>query len=596
MFSIAGNEKLNRWVLALIGILLLTIILPVSIIRIETTHSLESNDLGIVPKLQRKDTKMLCLQGCSLSGSDPWDSEHETTEEHSSGFCAITTIAMINHYKNGTMKQDRLCYYVSGELYDDGSPENDLRHGQGIGVSITTSTFSWALNGASIDHQTGKPSLEQIVQWLNSGRPIMIGYGIHVTLIDGVDGEYLHVIDPATGSESRIHYDDLGIYNVWIPPSDATGRLCEESVDIDSDNDGVVDFDEANRFFTDPYNSDSDFDGVPDKAEIISYTFLSDGSFDSEDIRKPDSDNDGLRAELDYDSDDGGTPDGLEDLNHNGKLDPGETDPFKATDDPYQMPAASFSFTPENPSANEPVTFDATASYDLDGNIVSYTWDFGDENATTVTEPTINYTYLSNGNYTVILNVTDNDGLWSITSKTLVVYQVNHDLALVNIISNKTVVCESYGMNITVTVENQGDSTENFNVTVYWNSTEIDTEEVTLTNGSSETITFYWNTSGLTEYQTYVISAYAHPVQGEIDTDDNEFIDGEVLISMVGDIAGLEGFPDRKVDMRDIGTAAQAFGSYPGHERWNPIADINNDGKVDMKDIGLVAKEFGRTV
>jgi len=48
--------------------------------------------------------------------------------------------------------------------------------------------------------------------------------------------------------------------------------------------------------------------------------------------------------------------------------------------------------------------------------------------------------------------------------------------------------------------------------------------------------------------------------------------------------------------MRDIGTAAQAFGSYPGHERWNPIADINNDGKVDMKDIGLVAKEFGRTV
>jgi len=92
-------------------------------------------------------------------------------------------------------------------------------------------------------------------------------------------------------------------------------------------------FDETRRFFTDPYNPDSDFDGVPDKAEIISYTFLSDGSFDSEDIKKPDSDNDGLRAELDSDSDNGGLPDGMEDLNHNGLVDIGERDPFDPEDD-----------------------------------------------------------------------------------------------------------------------------------------------------------------------------------------------------------------------------------------------------------------------
>ena len=58
-------------------------------------------------------------------------------------------------------------------------------------------------------------------------------------------------------------------------------------------------------------------------------------------------------------------------------------------------------------------------------------------------------------------------------------------------------------------------------------------------------------------------------------------------------------YNDNKTDMRDIAIVARAFGSYPGHPRWNPIADINGaeylvpDGKVDMKDVSLVAKHFG---
>ncbi len=53
---------------------------------------------------------------------------------------------------------------------------------------------------------------------------------------------------------------------------------------------------------------------------------------------------------------------------------------------------------------------------------------------------------------------------------------------------------------------------------------------------------------------------------------------------------------DFKVDMRDIGGAARAFGSYPGHERWTAIADINDDKKVDMRDIGGIARMFGWTM
>jgi len=52
---------------------------------------------------------------------------------------------------------------------------------------------------------------------------------------------------------------------------------------------------------------------------------------------------------------------------------------------------------------------------------------------------------------------------------------------------------------------------------------------------------------------------------------------------------------DRKVDMKDLGIAALAFGSSPRHPRWHPIADVNHDEKINLRDIALVAKSFGKT-
>jgi len=80
---------------------------------------------------------------------------------------------------------------------------------------------------------------------------------------------------------------------------------------------------------------------------------------------------------------------------------------------PNQPPIASFTFSPSTPLVNQTVTFDASASHDPDGSIVSYKWDFGDGNVTTVTNPIIKHVYTTAGstvNYKVTLTVTDNEG------------------------------------------------------------------------------------------------------------------------------------------------------------------------------------------
>ena len=156
-------------------------------------------------------------------------------------------------------------------------------------------------------------------------------------------------------------------------------------------------------------------------------------------------------------------------------------------------------------------------------------------------------------------------------------------------------------MPVNVTVMNEGDFAENFNVTVYANTTALGTQSVfDLSNGTSATLTFIWNTTGF-DYGNYTISAYAWPVPGETDTTDNNFTGGSVVVSMVGDLTGgstnvWDFVPDGKVDGKDIAVAAKCFGSAPGAqppEIWNPNCDVNDDGKVDGKDIAIVARHFG---
>jgi PKD repeat protein len=99
----------------------------------------------------------------------------------------------------------------------------------------------------------------------------------------------------------------------------------------------------------------------------------------------------------------------------------GLTDQTEATIHVSQHPVASFTFTPPDPLVHELVTFDASSSTPDGGVIVSYTWDFGDGNITTTSNPIITHAYETYGTFTVTLKVTDSEGKWDTTSQQITV-------------------------------------------------------------------------------------------------------------------------------------------------------------------------------
>lgn len=71
-----------------------------------------------------------------------------------------------------------------------------------------------------------------------------------------------------------------------------------------------------------------------------------------------------------------------------------------------QLPIANAG-GPYSGNINDEIIFDGSASYDEDGEIIEYLWDFGD--GTNGFGESITHTYTSPGNYTITLAVTDDD-------------------------------------------------------------------------------------------------------------------------------------------------------------------------------------------
>ncbi|MGB9135013.1 MAG: dockerin type I domain-containing protein, partial [Candidatus Bathyarchaeia archaeon] len=150
------------------------------------------------------------------------------------------------------------------------------------------------------------------------------------------------------------------------------------------------------------------------------------------------------------------------------------------------------------------------------------------------------------------------------------------------------IVGQGYTCKINVTLTNQGDFTESFNVALYANATLIGTSSInSLTEKTSTVATFIWNTTGFAK-GNYTISAYAWPVSGETETADNRLNDIYIFVTLPGDING-----DKKVDILDAIKLANAFGSKLGDPSWNPNADINDDHRVNILDAIILSNHFG---
>jgi len=71
-------------------------------------------------------------------------------------------------------------------------------------------------------------------------------------------------------------------------------------------------------------------------------------------------------------------------------------------------PTAEFTFEPAEPEPGQLVTFDASASVDLDGTISNYNWNFGDGTSSTGISTT--HTFAAAGVFAVTLSITDDRG------------------------------------------------------------------------------------------------------------------------------------------------------------------------------------------
>ena len=95
------------------------------------------------------------------------------------------------------------------------------------------------------------------------------------------------------------------------------------------------------------------------------------------------------------------------------------TKTITVTETHNQSPIASFTANFRIGAVPLEIYFDASNSYDPDGDIISYAWDFKDGN--TGSGETLNHTFSSIGSYKVELTVTDDKGATSSATRTIIV-------------------------------------------------------------------------------------------------------------------------------------------------------------------------------
>jgi PKD repeat protein len=243
-------------------------------------------------------------------------------------------------------------------------------------------------------------------------------------------------------------------------------------------------------------------------------------------------------------------------------------------------PQAAFTYYPVDAFVNMSMTFDASASTAEGYNVslVQYEWDFGNGTKYSRTTPTINNVFAQGNNYTVTLNVTDSQGLWSSTSKIVSIQPPTGPTADFTwspaIPSNLTQVVFDASSTIL-----GWDGVSHPPITNYiW-----DFGDGNITSGNYKIIVHRFANDG-----NYTVKLNVTDASGF-----KGYAAKTVQIrpgGLPGDING-----DGIVDIFDAIMLANAFNSGPGDPQWNPNADINGDSVVDIFDAITLANNFGKS-
>jgi len=160
------------------------------------------------------------------------------------------------------------------------------------------------------------------------------------------------------------------------------------------------------------------------------------------------------------------------------------------------FPRAIFSYSPTQPFVGETVIFNASTSYDSDGFIESYSWDFGDGNVTSDVEPIIIHAYVAPGTFPVDLTVTDNDGLSNSTMKSIEIVKINSTMT-VNAIPDTVPV----GSNVSI-IGNITPIRTGANVTISFRPTDGNWATLTaVQTNAGGNFTYSWQTTNIGAFE-----------------------------------------------------------------------------------------------
>jgi len=322
--------------------------------------------------------------------------------------------------------------------------------------------------------------------------------------------------------------------------------------------------------------------------------------------------------------------------------------------EPTEPPIAAFTYSPPSPRVFESILFSASSSYDPDGFISRYSWDFGDGNTTWVSDFLIYHHYETPGVYKVTLEVIDSGWARNTTSKEITITATNPPLAVFTysplhprtgqtvvfnaseskpnggyivsyswnfgdnvteatddpIVTHAYITFANYSVALTIT-DSEGETATTLRNITLLRSPKADFVFEPLQPHVCDTITFdasksvpnggfitefKWNFDDGSDVEFGIIVQHKYVKMGEytvslnITDSEGEWDLKEITFTVLPHRADLN--EDGKVSISDLYMLCRAYASYPGHERWDAKADINHDGKVSLQDAVIIAKAF----